>query len=143
MNHFSFWQKWLLVLSGAIAILGVVLAVLGGTPLFDWLNNLINPSFWGTQSPSVEAIDFRNWVYAVLGAVMASWGLVLAFIARYPFARQERWAWTCTLSGLLLWFVIDTSASLYYNVYANAIGNIGLLVLALLPLFFTRKQFAR
>jgi hypothetical protein len=142
MNRFSFWQKWLLALSVGIAILGVVLALWGGTPLFDWLNNLIDPTFWGTQSPGVEANAFRQWVYAVLGAVMASWGLFLVFIARYPFARQERWAWNCTISGLLLWFLIDTSASLYFRVYVNAIGNTGLLVLALLPLIFTRKQFA-
>jgi hypothetical protein len=143
MNRFSFWQTWLWVLSVVIAMLGVALALWGGTPLFDWMNNLINPIFWGTQLPGVEASAFRQWMYAVLGAVMAGWGIFLAFIARYPFARRERWAWDCTIIGLLVWFLIDTSASLYFKVYFNVIGNTGLLVLALLPLIFTRKQFAR
>jgi hypothetical protein len=42
-----------------------MLALWGGTPLFDWMNNLLNSSFWGTQSPGVEANAFRQWVYAV------------------------------------------------------------------------------
>ena len=73
---------------------------------------------------------------------MAVWGVFVYFIARHPFARQERWAWKCLVTVLIVWYSIDTLASLYFGAAFNTLFNTGLLVLLALPLFFVRKQFA-
>ncbi len=139
---FSFWQRWLLVCGIMIAVFGIVMALVSGTPLFDVFNRQIDPAFWGTNAVGDAARQFQQWIYGVWGATIAGWGILLTFIARYPFARKERWAWNCIVFGLLVWFVLDTSLSFFYKVYFNVAFNTGLLVVAMLPVVFTRKDFA-
>jgi hypothetical protein len=141
MLPFSFWQKWLFVLSLLIIAFGVGMALLSGTAIFQIFNSQINPVFWGASEVSGPARNFQKWVYGLLGATMAGWGVFFAFIVHYPFRRHERWAWNCIAAGLLLWYVIDTSLSVAFNVVFNVVFNTALLVFALLPLVFTRRDF--
>ena len=46
-------------------------------------------------------------------------------------------------AGILVWFVLDTSLSIYYKVYFNAAFNTVLLILAMLPVVLTRRYFAK
>jgi hypothetical protein len=140
-NSFTFWQRWLFVLSLIIVAFGLGMAALNGTPLFDPLNRQVDPIFWGTQPLPQAALAFRGWTYGVLGAAMAGWGVFIAFVAHSPFRRQERWAWNCTALGILVWYLPDTSISIASGVIFNAAFNTGLLALVALPLFFTRKAF--
>jgi hypothetical protein len=141
VNRFPFWQQWLFVVCLAIVIFGLVLAVFNQTPIFDFLfNNQVNLAFWGTQEGPEIAVGFQRWIYGVLGATMAGWGVCLAFLARYPFQRRERWAWTCMVTGLLLWYVVDTAISLAYVPF-NVAFNTLLLAAIGLPLLATRKAF--
>lgn len=142
MANFSFWQKWLFVVGIVVSVFGVMMSLLSGTPLFDLFNRQIDPAFWSIRTVSDSVQQFQKWIYGVWGATIAGWGIFLAFIAHYPFAKKERWSWKCTIAGLLIWFVLDTSLSLVYQVYFNVAFNVGLFVLAMVPLVFTRKEFA-
>ena len=141
MSNFTFWQRWLLVVGIAITVFGILMAILSGTPLFDLFNRQIDPAFWGADAVGDSAKRFQQWIYGVWGATVAGWGIFLTFLARYPFAKKERWAWNCAVLGLLVWFVLDTTLSLFYQVYFNVAFNAGLLVLAMAPMVFTRKEF--
>ncbi len=141
MPSFSFWQRWLLVVGLVITVFGIVMALTSGTPLFDLFNRQIDPAFWGVDPLLENTKQFQQWIYGVWGATIAGWGIFVTFIARYPFAKKERWAWDCIVIGLLTWFVLDTSLSFFYRVYFNVAFNAGLLVLAMLPMVFTRKEF--
>ena len=143
MRRFSLWQRWLFVVGLIMSAFGVLLALFNATPLFALFDRQINPVFWGTVDIPGEARDFQKWVYGVLGATLAGWGVFLAFIAHYPFKRREKWAWNCILAGLLVWFVIDTAISLNFKVYFNAAFNTVLFVAVVLPLWFSRKHFAQ
>jgi len=70
-------------------------------------------------------------------------GIFLAYIVRYPFAKKEQWARECAAVGLVVWFLLDTSLSIYYGVFFNVAFNSLLLVAAAMPLMFTRREFAR
>ena len=142
MSHFNFWQKWLLVVSVAIAGFGVLLACLSGTPLFDLFSRQIDPVFWGPGTPLQGLGPFQNWIYGLWGATIAGWGIFLTFIVHYPFRHKEKWAWNCLVLGLAVWFLLDTGLSLIYRVYFNVGFNTALLILAGLPVGFTRKEFA-
>ena len=143
MNSYSFWLKWLFVVGVVICVFGIVMAFFNGTVLFRPFDSQINPVFWGDENVDSTIKEYQQWIMGVLGATMASWGILVLFIAHYPFRRKERWSWNCLMLGLLIWFLIDSSISLYFRVYFNAIFNSALFVLVILPLVFTRKQFAQ
>lgn len=141
MTSFSFWQRWLFVVGVVVSVFGVMMALLSGTPLFDLFNRQIDPAFWSTNAVDEVTRQFQQWIYGVWGATIAGWGIILTYIARYPFSKKERWAWNCLIFGLLVWFVLDTSLSVFYKVYFNAAFNTVLLILGMLPVVFTRKEF--
>ena len=141
MQNFSFWQRWLFVVGLGIAVFGILMAFLSGTPIFDLFNRQIDPAFWGTEA-SLESIKpFQQWIYGIWGATIAGWGVFVTFIAYYPFRNKEKWAWNCLVLGLLVWFVLDTVLSIFHKVYFNVAFNTTLLILAGLPAIFTRKEF--
>ena len=141
MFTFRFWQRWLTLLSWMVVIFGMGMALLNRTPIFALFDAQVNPTFWNLHSLPVGVADFQGWIYGIFGSVMAGWGVFLVHVARHPFQNRERWAWNCILQGLLLWYLLDTGISLYYGVIFNVFFNTGILVLLLLPLFFTRKEF--
>jgi len=143
MARFSFWQKWLFVVGIIISVFGVLMACLSGTSLFDLINRQIDSAFWGTNVIDDMTRKFQQWVYGAWGATIAGWGIILTSIARYPFSRRERWAWDSLVFGVLVWFVLDTSLSLFHRVYFNVAFNTVLLILGMLPLVFTRKEFTK
>ena len=141
MKSFLFWQRWLFVVGIVIIISGLLLVFLSKTILFDLLNHSINPVFWDSKVVESNAIEFQKFLYGVLGATMAGWGVFLSFIVFYPFKNYEKWSWYCVVIGLLTWFILDTSISYYYGVYINVIVNMVFLIMTLLPIVFTRKSF--
>ena len=140
MKHFNFWQKWLLVMS----ILFVLMAL--SLPVSSLLNievSYINAAFWKNGIvPTTEAKAFQAWIYGVVGALSATFGLFIYFVAGNSFKAREKWAWNCLAICISVWFVIDTFFSVYFGVYTNAFNNVILYVLLMLPLMFTRKDFA-
>jgi hypothetical protein len=143
MKNFLFWQKWLFIVALFIAAFGVMLALFNSTVLFRAYNAPINVVFWESAVLPPDAKAFQQWIYGVLGATVAGWGVFLAFIAHYPFKKKEKWAWNGIAAGIVLWFLIDTSLSLHFKVYFNAAFNSVVCAAIALPLLFTRKAFIR
>ena len=143
MPSFQFWQKWLFTVALLIVVFGILLALLNGTILFKEYNRQIDPVFWGSSDVPPHAKAFQQWICGVLGATVAGWGTLLAFVAHFGFSKKERWAWNGIAAGLLLWFAIDTPVSLFFKVYFNALFNTAVFVAVLLPLLFTKKDFTQ
>ena len=141
MNNFQFWQRWLLVVSVVIVVFGLMMAFFNGTVLFQIFDRLINPVFWSAGELPEGVNEFQRFVYGVLGATMAGWGIFITFMAQYPFKSKERWAWNCIALGLGVWYVADTGISLYHGVSFNALFNTVLMIVVVPPLVFTRKEF--
>jgi hypothetical protein len=142
MKTFTFWQRWLFMMSVVLVVMGLFIALLNQTALFALLfNRQIDPVFWGAAPLDPAVVTFQGWVYGVLGATVAGWGVSMAFIARYPFAARQPWAWQSIAWALGLWYVIDTAISATNGVYFNVAFNSLLLLAIALPLFFTRKAF--
>jgi len=142
MKDFFFWQRWLFIFSLIVIVFGLGMALLNRTPLFAIFDSQVNPAFWMNDPLPTGVNEFLGWVYGVLGATMAGWGVFLAFIVRYPFHNKERWAWNAFTLGLSLWYLTDTAISLYFGVMFNAIFNTVIFIFALLPLLFTRQEFS-
>ncbi len=142
MGSFNFWQKWLLVFGLYLVFFGFLLSFFSDSILMDYLfNNQINPEFWGLNELPEKVIKFQAWIYAVLGSVIVGWGILISFIAYYPFKAKQKWAWNCIAFGFVTWFLIDSVMSVYFQIYFNLFVNLVFLLLVLLPLIFTRKYF--
>jgi len=112
MGDFEFWQRWLVSISLLIVVFGVMMAVLGGTAAFDIVDNQVNTVYWDVEHLDSDTEEFQQWVYGVMGATMAGWGVMMSLVARVPFQRKERWAWNAIAYSVALWFVIDSYVSL-------------------------------
>lgn len=139
---FSFWQKWILTLSFLTIVFGLMLILFNQTPLFDYLlNRQVNVVFWGNTPINHATLLFQQWAYATLGAVLVGWGIFMTFISAHPFRNKEKWSWNCLTLGMTLWFIADTSVSLYFDVCVNVILNVVFFIAFILPLIFTKKYF--
>lgn len=139
MTRFYVCQRWLLALGTIIVMFGVALAFLYTTPLFKVFRTQIDPVFWGGGELAGGAKAFQQWIYGVLGATMAGWGICIAFIAAVPFKRKEKWAWNCLAIAVSLWFVIDTFLSWRFGATFNVAFNVFILLAAMVPLLLSRK----
>jgi hypothetical protein len=140
-KRFFLCQRWLVVLGVIIVVFGVALAFLYSTPLFDIFRTQIDPVFWGAGELAGGTVPFQLWIYGVLGATMAGWGVCIAFIAAVPFKRKEKWAWDCLAIAVSLWFVIDTFLSWRFGAMFNVLFNMLIFFAALAPLLLSRKYF--
>ena len=140
-SSFAFWQKWLLVVSYFSLGFGVLMALLGTTPLFDLFNDQLNFIFWGTSPAPSEVIAMHGFYYGLSGGVLAGWAIALIFLTQTPFKNREKWAWNCIISGVVTWYILDTMASIRFGVYFNVVANTLFLITLLLPLLSTKKHF--
>lgn len=140
MGSFQFWQRWLLVVSVLLLLGGLGMFAIGLLP-FVPPNDPVVAAFWpeGDMTPAAES--FFHWTFGVWGSTLAGWAVALIFLARYPFKRKEKWAWNAIVVGIAVWFPTDTFVSAYFRVHFNVILNLVILVLVILPLVFTRKEF--
>jgi hypothetical protein len=141
MNHFTFWQKWLLFVSLGITIFGLFMALFNQTILFDWINQLIDPVFWNSNHIPDGITSFQGWLYGVWGATIVGWGIFLLFIVQLPFKQGEKWARNCLAIGLGVWFVLDTGISWQYVVYFNVVFNLVVILAVGIPIVSTWKAF--
>ena len=143
MDRFDFWWKWLVGVTLYLSVFGLVLAIFPQARIMDILfNNQIDPVFWPGGLLPEAAESFQSWIYGVLGSVVAGWGIFMFFVVRYPFKAKEKWAWNCMAVAFTLWFVVDTILSATHNAWFNVVFNTILWLLIVIPLLFTRKQFA-
>jgi hypothetical protein len=143
-KRFFFWQQWLFYSSLLFALFGLVLAVWGDNPLFEPYNRLLARKIWNQPEFPSPANDFRALALGPLGGTIACSYLLLAFLARFPFRNKERWARNAIVIAFGLWFLIDSTVCVYYEIYFQAfvINGISLLQKAL-PLIFTWKNFRK
>jgi hypothetical protein len=122
--------------------MGIFIAFLNQTFLFDsFFNNQINPVFRINNSFPDDIFIFQAWIYGVLGATLSGWGVFLAYIIYYPFRERQKWSWNCIAFGITLWFLIDTSISIYFHVFFNAVFNAILFLSIIIPLLFVKRYF--
>ena len=142
MTSNRLWDTWMVAVGWILVVFGLLLAFTNQTRLFDVVfNNQVNTVFWSSPVAPESVVPFQRFIYGVLGMTVAGWGVFFIYVARYPFRRRERWAWTCIFAGITLWFIPDTAISAYFGVYANVALNVTIAILVYVPLFATRRQF--
>lgn len=136
------WTRWLL----AVSIIGCVLGVLLFAVPFvqQTVGDLYYDRYLGESAYSALSgpeIRFQQFVYGVMGALMAAWMATLAFLIHIPFRRGERWAWYAIDIGAVLWFIGDSYVSAVTGFGVHILVNVGFLMAIGLPLVMTFRQF--
>ena len=126
---------WIFIIVGVEISLCVVLGLLG--PL-DFLVDLV---FWPLDGAQSVAAPETQLVAAILGGLLAGWGATLLLVLRHGVKEQgaEGWAWRAAMTGLLVWFAVDSAGSVAAGAWANVIGNLGFLALLGVPLWLMRR----
>ncbi|MEJ2750830.1 MAG: hypothetical protein P8183_23425, partial [Anaerolineae bacterium] len=111
----ALWWRWLLVVSIAGSVGGLVLAL--GSPLFPPALDAIYAFVFGPDAArSLSATDrvLLNVTLAIGGGLQAGASAIIGYMAYYPLRRGECWAWRACVLGLTLWLLPDTGLTTWY-----------------------------
>lgn len=139
--RFRFWYYWLLTASLLNLVAGFLIAFLPDSFLFDMHTSALANVFFDGDLP-VHAEEMRRFFFGIIGGTIAGYFLLQTLIVLFPFRKGERWAWHAIFWAILLWFVIDSTLSLFHGAFFNVwMINIPSLLLTIVPLIFTYSAF--
>ena len=141
-KHFRFWRNWLVLVGAWGIFVGLALPFAAG---IDWVAGAYNQhlahNFFDSEALSPEMARYNLWVWAMLGAVIAAFGICILFLALYPFARREAWAWWTIALSLVVTFIYDVGVSIFFGFYAEVVFALTWFIPGIIPLLATRKAF--
>jgi hypothetical protein len=137
-NKSVFWLWWLIIVTFSVLLLGISMVLLPD-PTQKLFNLLILGSIEGNPTFNEAAITYIKLVYAVLGALMFGWGMLLLYILLGSFRRGEAEGWRMMTLSVTAWFIPDTGYSLWSGFWQNAVLNLGFAIAFAIPLIATYK----
>lgn len=140
-KHFRFWQWWMVVYSALGIAFGIYMAFGSTGPLFAKYNAALAKTFWGRPDLHEAVALYHPWIFSVLGAALAGWGVCLFFLSLFPFRRRERWAYVCIALSVLVWVSLDTVFSIRFGIYLEAGFNLVAAAGYAVPLAKTYRDF--
>ena len=137
MSH-RFWDGWLITVTAGVIAFSASLVVFPqlSQSLFD---SLFARQLAAHQPFEPSAADYVRFVYGVLGAVMIGWMVSLLFLIAGPFRERTRFGWCAVTTSVLIWFVVDSSFSIWVGFWENAAFNAGFLLLFAPPIIATSR----
>lgn len=115
---------------------------MGSFDPFGIYDGILSHTLLNTDQMTGDTLVVYRFMIGLLGATDAAFFVLFAFIARYPFAHQERWAHVALMTGFLTWFILDTALSFHFNALFNILYvNVPCLLLIGIPLVATASGF--
>ncbi|MEP0521392.1 MAG: hypothetical protein ABJO09_15865 [Hyphomicrobiales bacterium] len=125
---------YLKLASGIIIGFGL-LGFLGVWPLFAApIKMLLDLIFWPVDANQSLAAPESSLLLAVASGVLVGWGAMMWLIATRLYQTNAELSRTIIMTGITLWFVIDSTGSIIAGAPLNALFNLGFVALFYLPL---------
>ena len=141
-RNFYFWQQWLTWANVMTIVVGLLVAFAGNSIFFELHNEYTQKVFFEGEGFTTEALQLKNWLFGIIGGTIVGFHILMVMLSEYGVKRHEKWAYRAMWLGLLSWFLIDNSISVYYGAIHNVlIINIVSLILIGLPLVMVWKVF--
>ena len=118
----TFWVAWLLSTSAGVVLFGLAL-VLAPALTLQGFSLLVYSDSQRIATFGQAAVHYVSLVHAVIGGVMAGWGVALVLVVRGPFASGAPIGWQVIAASLVAWFVTDPTYSLWSGFWQNAVLN--------------------
>jgi len=136
-----FWFRWLSAVICGVMLFGISM-MLAPDLIRRFFGLLIYGSGNGIESRfGNDAVAYITLVHGVLGAVMFGWGMALLPVLLGPFRRGSREGWLILAVSVAAWFFPDTLFSLVTGFWQNAVLNIGMAFMFVVPLAATYRVF--
>lgn len=135
------WRYWLIGVACSIIVFSLGMVInpnLVQEQLFD------DMFFSSAQMKTVlsnSAVSYILFTYRVLGAVMVGWMISLLFILAGSFRQGQRDGWYAITGSIVVWFLLDSGASISAGYWQNAVFNALFFVLFTIPLGATFYHF--
>ncbi|MEQ8425169.1 MAG: hypothetical protein RIA63_10705 [Cyclobacteriaceae bacterium] len=141
-THFNFWQKWLTYANAMTVGVGLFIAFAGNSLFFNIHNEFTLEVFFKGIPLTPEILAFKNWLFGIIGGTIVGFHILMIMISENAFKKKEPWAYKALWYGLISWFLIDSSISIFYGaIYNVVLINLAALILIGLPLTMTRNEF--
>ena len=136
-STFRFWINWLIIANVIALVIGLLVAFWGNGPFFAPHNANTQTQFLA-DAQHIEGVQhMKNWLFGIIGGTIVGFHILMIGMAHYALRKKEKWAYLFLWLGLLLWFVIDSSISIFYGAAYNVyLINIPAFVMIGLPLIF-------
>lgn len=137
----TFWRRWMMVVTLGMVVLGLALPFTSFVDVTlgpEYYNNYFDYDAYSTISDG--DMRFQTFLYGIMGAVMASWSIVMFFLVMFPLRQGQKWAWFALAISLIIWFVGDSYASVATGFEVHAVLNLSVLFLLGIPLLATYRQ---
>ena len=136
-----FWQRWLTLWSIGIVVFGLILYGVG----YPATTSLAGSIFAALGNPLPDGPDrYLRFTTSLMGAVTAGWGLTLYAAFRALWAADSdptTSTWRRLTLAMIVWFVIDSGASIANGFALNAGSNVVLMIAYLVPVLASRVMF--
>jgi hypothetical protein len=140
-RRFRFWVIYLKGVSLFFAFLGLLWAVTGSFDPLSIYEKAFAQTFWNRDTLPPDAKQAFRFILGPFGATSAGYFMLQYFIAVHAYARRQWWGFKAIVVAFLTWFVLDTTMCLVHKGYFNILlANVPAL-LAMIPVFFTRRYF--
>lgn len=141
-KDFLFWQKCLTYANVITIGVGFLVAFAGDSIFFELHNQYTKEVFLDGAEFPPQILSLKKWLFGIIGGSIVGFHLLMVMISENAFKRKELWAYKAMWMGLLSWFIIDSSISLYFGAIHNVLLiNLVALLLIGIPLLMTRKAF--
>lgn len=77
---------------------------------------------------------YSEWANGLYGAMFIGFGLLVFFVGRYAFQKNDKYLMKSLLYGINGWLIVEALYSLYYGVYFNIGVDIVLMMFLSYPL---------
>jgi hypothetical protein len=132
-------QKGLRFAAAVTLLTGLGFAAAAFPPTNALIRLLIDLTIWPFDSAETLAAPETRLGLAIGGGVMAGWGAMIWQLLGVPYARDPEAIRSIILSSVLIWFAIDSTASILAGAALNGVGNVALLALFLVPIIARRR----
>ncbi|MDQ3843021.1 MAG: hypothetical protein M3342_03270 [Bacteroidota bacterium] len=141
LKGFNFWVNYLKVISLIFTFLGITWALLGSFDPFGFYDTAFAQSLWHSDTLPPDAKKTFSFILGPFWATTAGYFILQYFIAKYAYAQRQLWSYHAIVVAFLIWLCLDTIMCLIHQGYFNILfANVPSL-LAMFPVFLTRKYF--
>jgi hypothetical protein len=136
-------QKALRAAAGvALIAFGLITALGAYPPLSAPVGLFADLMAWPLDGTRPNPTSETRVLIAILGGITLGWGVMIWNLAGAPLARDPGLIRPIIRNAILAWFVVDSTASVLAGAPLNAVANVALAALFLVPLHLGARQTA-
>ncbi len=133
--HTQSASKWLRAASALVIGFGVLVVVAAYPATAGLTMFLLDFILWPIDGAHSVVTPELRLVFAISGGIMTGWGILLWLIATRLYPREPQLARSMILVSIGVWFVVDSTASIFAGAPLNALLNTSFLLMFGLPLW--------